>query len=352
MNYFIFKTSLKDSSHFIIPSLPSCKQINMKIISNRIFLTALIIAAFTMSSCNHKRDTAGAGDQLKGKITISGAFALYPLTVKWAEEFHKLHPRVTINISAGGAGKGMADALSKMVDLGMYSKEPSPEERAKGAWLIASAKDAVLPVMNSSCQFIAHIRSKGMTKQKLYDIFITEKIKTWGQLLGSASKEELLVFTRSDACGAADMWAKFLNNKKQEDLEGLGVNGDPGVADAVRKNVYGIGYNNLNFIFDMQTRKPYPGLTVIPIDLNADGVINKEENFYGTLDEVMSAINSGLYPSPPARQLYFVSGGKPTSKLVVKFLQWVLTDGQKFVGEAGYVTLKENKLKEELAKLN
>jgi phosphate transport system substrate-binding protein len=314
----------------------------------RFFLPALLVWAV---SCNSGGGSSSSNDQLKGKLTISGAFALYPLTVKWSEEFHKLHPRVTLNISAGGAGKGMADALSKMADLGMYSKEVSPEEKAKGAWWIAVAKDAVLPVMNADCPFTERLKTTGISREKFFDIFISEKIKTWGQLLGTDSREELEVFTRSDACGAADMWAKFLNNKKQEDLQGVGVNGDPGVADAVRKNIYGIGFNNLNFVFDMQTRKPYRGLSVIPVDLNGNGKIDKEEDFYHSLDEVMNAINTGLYPSPPARALYFVSAGKPVNKVVTAFLQWILTDGQKYVGEAGYVILKPDIIKKELTKL-
>ncbi|MEI6883145.1 MAG: PstS family phosphate ABC transporter substrate-binding protein [Bacteroidota bacterium] len=310
----------------------------------------ILLILMLFASCNSGNGPAST-DQLKGKITISGAFALYPLTVKWADEYHKLHPGVTVNVSAGGAGKGMADALSKMVDLGMYSKEISPEEKAKGAWMLACSKDAVLPVMNANNQFAVLLNTRGVTKQQFFDIFISGNIKTWGQLMASASKEQIEVFTRSDACGAADMWAKFMNNKKQEDLEGIGVNGDPGVADAVRKNAYGIGYNNLNFVFDMQSRKPYNGLAVIPIDINGNGKIDKEEDFYHSLDEVMNAINTGMYPSPPARQLYFVSKGKPVNKLVLDFLNWILTDGQKYVGEAGYVVLKPDRLKEELTKL-
>ena len=58
------------------------------------------------------------GDDLQGTISISGAFALYPMAVKWADEFKKLHPKVTFNVSAGGAGKGITDALSGLVDIG------------------------------------------------------------------------------------------------------------------------------------------------------------------------------------------------------------------------------------------
>ena len=320
---------------------------------NSLFLLYLLIMVFSLAGCNSRNanESAQSKDPLKGKITISGAFALYPITVKWAEEFKKLHPRVTVNISAGGAGKGMTDALSRMVDLGMYSKEVSPEEQAKGAWWLAVAKDAVLPTVNPSNPVMKELKEKGMTRQQFCDVFITGKIKIWGQVAGTPCRDEVTAFTRSDACGAADMWAKYLNKKKQEDLLGIGVNGDPGVAEAVKKNFGGIGFNNLNFVYDMQTRKKYTGIDVIPIDLNENGKIDPDENFYGSLDEVMNAINSGKYPSPPARELYFVSKGKPLLPLVKVFLEFVLTDGQQFVNEAGYVKISDVKIKTGIQKL-
>jgi phosphate transport system substrate-binding protein len=317
-------------------------------------LFAGLIWLSSLTSCNRagNNNSGSDADSLKGKITLSGAFALYPLAVKWAEEFQKLHPHVTVNVSAGGAGKGMTDALSKMVDLGMYSKAVSPEEQAKGAWWIAVAKDAVLPTINAHNPVLADLKKKGLTRQKFFDIFINGNIKTWGQAVGNNSKVELQAFTRSDACGAAEMWAKYLNGKKQEDLQGLGVNGDPGVADAVRRTPEGIGFNNLGFVYEMSTRKIYAGLDVIPIDMNGNGIIDPEENFYGDMDQVMKAINDGRYPSPPARDLYLVSGGKPGNKLVLNFLKWILSDGQQFVTEAGYVMVKPEQITTELQKLN
>jgi phosphate transport system substrate-binding protein len=321
----------------------------------RIILTIALFGIYAISlylpSCNSGSDNSKKGDTLKGKITLSGAFALYPLAVRWGQEFSKIHPNVTINISAGGAGKGMADALSKMVDLGMYSKEVSPEERAKGAWYIAVAKDAVLPTVNSQNPVLKDLKANGLTKSKFYDIFITGKITSWGAATGTSSGLKLEAFTRSDACGAAEMWAKYLNGKKQEDIQGLGMNGDPGVADAIRKNVNGIGYNNLNFVYDMTTRKPYSGIDVVPIDLNGNGKIDPEENFYGSLDQVMTAIRNGVYPSPPSRDLYLVAAGKPGNKVVLAFLNWILTDGQKYLSEAGYVPVSPEKLKAGLDKV-
>src|SRR5664279_1791858 len=95
----------------------------------------LIAMAFiiVLSGCKGKKTSSNG--KLEGTISISGAFALYPLAVKWADEFKKIHPGVKIDISAGGAGKGMTDVLSGMVDLGMLSREVNKAETSKGAWL-------------------------------------------------------------------------------------------------------------------------------------------------------------------------------------------------------------------------
>jgi len=291
------------------------------------------------------------GDTLSGSISMSGAFALYPVAVRWAEEFQKLHPNVRIDVSAGGAGKGMTDALTRMVDLGMFSKGISEEEKAKGAFGIAVTKDAVFPTFNAKNPYLKEILTKGLTKQKFYDIFVDSKLKTWGQVLGGSQKDPLHVFVRSDACGAAEMWAKYLNNQKQENLQGTGINGDPGIADAVRKDINGIGFNNLAFVYDISTKTKYEGLEIIPIDINENGIVDPEENFYGNSDSVIKAIKEGVYPSPPARNLYFISAGKPTNPLVIAFLNWVLSEGQKYVNEAGYVHLTDEALKAEIDKL-
>lgn len=325
---------------------------NTKNIIKASILIAFAIIIGMMPACNNGSKTEGDGkDSLSGTISISGAFALYPLTIKWAEEYMKLHPDVTINVSAGGAGKGMTDALSEMVDLGMFSKEVSQEEKNKGAWWVAVTKDAVLATVNEKNPEIETIKTKGLTMEKFYDIFITKKITKWGMALDTKGKEAVNVYTRSDACGAAEMWAKYLNNKKQEDIQGVGVNGDPGVADAVKKDINGIGFNNIAYVFDVNTRKKYEGIEVAPIDINKNGKIDTEEMVYRNLDSIMAAIKDGRYPSPPARDLYFVSHGAPKSALVKDFIRWTLTEGQKYVNEAGYVLLAEESIKTELEKI-
>lgn len=290
--------------------------------------------------------------QLSGKISLSGAYALYPMVVRWGEEFQKLHPGVKIDVQGGGAGKGMTDALSGTVSFGMVSREIAPEEVSKGAYAVAVCKDAVIPTINPNNPYLATIKQKGITKQQFYKVFITGEITTWGELLGIKSMKPIKLFTRSDAAGAAESWAKFMGNYKQEDLVGTGVFGDPGLAQAVSKDPLALGFNNINFVYDVTTRKPQAGLLACPIDFNGNGTWDTNENVYSSLDAIDDAILSGAYPSPPARQLYLVSKGKPTNPLLVAFLQWILTDGQKYVDEAGYVKLPAELLKKEATTLN
>jgi len=313
-------------------------------------ITAYFFTVLLIGSVSFGKLQAQSKSELQGNISISGAFALYPLTVKWAEEFKKLHPGVKFDISAGGAGKGMTDALAKMVDIGLVSREISPEEVKKGAFAIAVTKDAVVATVSAKNPNIADILANGIDRDAAVNIFITGKAKTWGQALGTKSSVPIRVYTRSDACGAGETWAKYLG-KKQEDLLGVGVFGDPGLAQAVTKDPQGIAYNNIGYAYDAKTKQPNPGVKVVPLDINNNGKIDPNENFYNTMDEIVNAIATDKYPSPPARELYFVTSGKPLKKELVEFIKWSLTEGQKYVLENGYINLSKEKLEAGLAKI-
>ena len=292
----------------------------------------------------------GGGDQsandikgLKGKISISGAFALYPLAVQWGEEFRKIHPHVLFDIQGGGAGKGMTDVLSGSVEMGMVSRDISDEEFKKGAFPVAVAKDAVVATFNSNNPHRAEIEKTGMTRDELKAVWLDGRLKTWGEALGVSSGDRIDVYTRSDAAGAPETWAKFLGGH-QEDLLGTGVFGDPGVAEVVSKTRLALGFNNLNYVYDNKSKKPFPGLRVLPLDLNANGTVDAEENFYDDIHELNRAIGENRFPSPPARELYFVTKGKTDNVLIKEFLNWALTEGQKFIPVSGYVPLNDSVL--------
>jgi phosphate transport system substrate-binding protein len=305
---------------------------------------------FMMLGCDLSETNQTAPQPEEQRISLSGAFALYPLAIKWSEEYMKLHPEVKFDIQAGGAGKGLADALSGTVDLGMFSRSITQAEKDKGVWWVAVAKDAVLPTVSSTHPDIAKIKAQGLTQAHFKSIFIDKAKVRWKDLVKGGTNESVNPYTRSDACGAAGTWAEYLGGS-QENLKGTGVFGDPGLAEAVTRDKFGIGYNNTVFVYDIATGAKVPGIEVVPIDINENGTIDSTEQLYANMPTILEAIADGRYPSPPARDLYFVAKGSPQEAHVAEFIKWTLNEGQKFVTEAGYVMLKEDLISQEKAKL-
>jgi len=271
------------------------------------------------------------------------------MMTRWAEEYQKIHPNVTFDVSGGGAGKGMTAALSGAVDIGMVSRSVTDEETAQGAYTIPVVKDAVFPVVNAANPVADKLKATGISQAMFVKIFVTGEVTTWGEVVGDPTiTDEIHVYTRSDSCGAADIWAKFLGGK-QDDLQGIGVDGDPGLLAAVISDPLGIGYNNLGYAFDLTTGLTTEGALIVPIDDNNDGIANDDE-VADSLEKAVELIKAEKYPEPPARVENLVTNGKP-SGLVADFINWILTDGQQFVSEAGYVQLSEDQLNTSLGLL-
>ena len=278
-------------------------------------------------------------------LTISGAFALFPMMTVWGEQYSLVNPGIRFDITGGGAGKGITDMLSGVADIAMVSRELKQEEIDQGAYGVPVTIDAVVATVNADNPHIEEILAHGMTPEAAAAIWMSQGTTTWGQFLGTDADDAITVYTRSDSAGAAEVWAKYMGGSVQEDLLGTAVNGDPGVAEAVRQDALGIGFNNIGFAYDLTTGNQLDGLRVVPLDLNGDGQISADEDFYATIDDIAGAIAAKVYPFPPARELYLVTKGEPTP-VIQDLYRWILTDGQAFVADAGYVSLSADRLTE------
>jgi len=289
---------------------------------------------------------AVTADDLSGRLSLSGAWAIYPLAVKWGEAFEKIHPKVRLDISAGGAGKGMADALSGAVDIGMVSREIDKAEKAKGALPIFIARDGVFATISANNPSFDSIQSKGIKRDVLVDIYVSNTVTTWKQAVGGPNAP-IHLYTRSDACGAASAWAATLGKYKQDNLKGIGVYGDPGLLEAVRRDRLGLGYNNLSYIFtgDHITR----GIGIVPIDANKNGKVDPDERI-DSRDKAYKEIAAGRYPG--ARREFFVTKGKP-NKLTREFIEFALSDtGIRILEDVGgYVKLSKTERQDQVNKI-
>ena len=59
----------------------------------------------------------------KTVITVKGSDTMVNLSQKWAEEYMKLHPEVSIQVTGGGSGTGVAALLNKTTEIANSSRE-------------------------------------------------------------------------------------------------------------------------------------------------------------------------------------------------------------------------------------
>ncbi len=317
-------------------------------------LIIILIISTLMSACNvpstSQRDGQASAGEPEGTISISGAFALYPMMTVWAEEYTKLHPAVYFDVQGGGAGKGMTDVIAGAVDIGMISRTIKDEEIAQGVFWVSVTKDAVFPIISAENPVAEQIMKMGIPRQIFNKVFITGEITTWGQVVGNPSiTDEIHVFTRSDASGAAEQWSKYAGGTAQEDLLGIGINGEPFMVETIIKDPLGLGYGNLNSVFDLGSGNMVQGILVPPLDVNEDGKANQEEVFT-TKEDAFNAVANSTYPSPPARFENLAILGKPTG-ITLAFIEWILTDGQQYLKSAGFVPLTPEQQADSLEKL-
>jgi phosphate transport system substrate-binding protein len=315
--------------------------------------TVLCVLLAGLMACKQESSPAASGSvpastEKQGEIKVSGAWALHPLMVRWGEEYMKANPRVKIKVTAGGAGKGVSDALNQATDFGMVSRELKPDEAAQGLVAIAVAKDAVFPVVASTNPVLSALHRKGIKRSALVDLFVSGKALSWTDLTGVATDEKVAAYTRADSCGAGETWAKFLGGQSQEDLKGIKIFGDPMLAQAITRAAGGIGYVNLGAAYT-SGGQPIAGLEVIPIDVNGNGKADPEEEL-SSRGKAIAAVASGVYPAPPARNLYVMAkaGFKGVAK---EFVRWCLTDGQKLVDEVGFIKLPPAMLNASIARV-
>ena len=83
-------------------------------------------------------------------------------------------------------------------------------------------------------------------------------------------------------------------------------------------------------------------MRAIPVDANDNGIIEVHERV-----DSEAHVASHIADYPVSRILFFVVNGKPP-KEVADFIQWCLTEGQRYVSEVGYVPLTSEEVEESL----
>ncbi|MCX6555688.1 MAG: PstS family phosphate ABC transporter substrate-binding protein, partial [Candidatus Aminicenantes bacterium] len=82
-----------------------------------------LAAALILSSCSRQSQQANA-------IQIKGSDTMVNLGQAWAEAYMKANPKVSVAVTGGGSGTGIAALLSNTCDIAELSRELKSEEIA------------------------------------------------------------------------------------------------------------------------------------------------------------------------------------------------------------------------------
>lgn len=298
--------------------------------------------AFGCNSPKTKKEStqtpAEVKSDLKGSFLISGAYALYPLISRLADEFMLIHPGIKIELKKTGTGEGITDLLTGKCQLAMISRPLNDEEINAGILEIPVAKDGVAPIINQKNPHIEKILDQGISPDEFMHIFTSGKQLAWGEILETDAKEKITVFTRADESGAADVWASFIY-KKSSDLKGIGVFGDDEMIKSIQDNPLSIGYCNFSYAFDTTSGERTRDIQIIPADLDFDNKIDRVEAPFINLEEAHRSLWLGFFPDHLCRELTLGSLGKPTDPAVLEFLYYVLDEGQLSITKSGFCPL-------------
>ncbi len=278
-----------------------------------------------------------------GKVIITGSRFAYPLVEKWIAEFKKEYPDVPFRIIArGGVNVDSANLIINAHKL-------HPEEIKGGNYVVNIGRYALLPVTNTKNPLAAEWSKKGIKEKQLKKLFF-KKYDPFNEAEEPKEKEtneyKPTIYTRAQKACAPITFARNYGFE-QDDIVGKPIGGDDKhLIVAIEKDTNGLTYNNLGFIYDVTSREVKDKLSVVPIDLNGNGKLDEDEKFYTTLDDVISRLEKGKTPGIAIEYINISYPGQvaETNRNISIFLDWVLTKGQKFNHELGFLDFEPEAL--------
>lgn len=271
----------------------------------------------------------GAAEKKK-TVQNLGSDTMVNLAQAWAEEYGKVDKSISIEVSGGGTGTGIAGLINGTIDLANCSRKLEPEEVEKAKK--NTGKDPEEFMVGYDALSVYVHKSSPLTEislEQLAEIYgENPKITKWSQLgaqVPGCNSDEIVVVSRQNNSGTYHYFREAILGKKRDYRLGTrDMNGSKDVVELVSKTACAIGYSGLGYAT--------PDVKMLKV-AKKTGQTSYPPNIETTLN--------GNYPI--SRPLFMYSLGKPSPQLK-KYLDWILSDaGQKIVEDTGYVPLPKEK---------
>jgi len=321
--------------------------------------------------------SAGAAT-LVAQTQINGAGATfpYPIYSKWFSEYNKLHPDVQINYQSIGSGGGIRQITNRTVFFGA-SDGPMTNDQL----LAATGKILHFPTVLGSVVPAYNVAGVGdglkFTGPLLADIFLGKVTKWNDPKIVQANPgvnlpaNDITVVHRSDGSGTTYVWVDYLAKVSTEWKKtvgvatsvkwpvGVGAKGNEGVAGLVKQTPNAIGYvepayagqNGITFGDVQNTAGKFIRSAPEAVSAAAASAASQMPSDFRV--SITNAPGDGSYPiaSFTWLLLYENPQDKTQAHIMVEFMKWALTDGQKYAADLGYSPLPKEVVDLELKAL-
>jgi glycine cleavage system H lipoate-binding protein/ABC-type phosphate transport system substrate-binding protein len=295
-------------------------------------LIFIAILTSCFSNVNNQKAFASHKTFKEDSIRIFSSPDLYDLTSNWAAEYCKTNKEVKIKIFRTNE-KFFGINPKSSNDLYFVSNDYS-STIDQSVWKMIVGVDAFVPIINSNSPLVDEINMKGMSSDRMVQLFKGPSKRNWGTLLGNKLDYPVNFYTITSVTFKSGQ-ANFLKIKP-EMIIGINVENETEMISAIQKDPYSIGFCKLSSILDDNGKTIIQGLKLLPIDKNGNGKIDFNEKIYDDLSTFLRGVWIGKYPQELCKNIYSISNAKPTNDRAVAFLAWVITDGQQYLNTNGF----------------
>lgn len=285
---------------------------------------AIVAAAGLLAGCGGKPEGGAPAVTATQTIANIGSDTMVNLAAAWAEAYGKVDPSVSVEVSGGGSGQGVAALINGSCDVANCSR--TLEEKEKQLLKAArNLEEREIAVGYDALSIFVHKDNplEEITIEQLGEIYREGGgITKWSELgvtIPGAKGDEIIRVSRQNNSGTYHYFKEAIVGHKNEfKLGSLDMNGSKDAVELIAKTPNAIGYSGMGYLT--------PAVKHLRVA--------KKKGEPAVEPTVETTMNKSY---PIARPMYMVTAGAP-APAVQKYLDWILSkEGQDIVAGTGYV---------------
>ncbi|GHT19655.1 hypothetical protein AGMMS4957_04400 [Bacteroidia bacterium] len=281
------------------------------------------VAIFATTSASAQADSQDV-------IYIKSVKFATPLLEKWIAEYSKVNPEVKIAV----ADKTVEP---ESVDIQLLASDGQTANQK--AFTIG--RYAVLPIASKNSTVLSTLQKKKLNNKRIKELFFEKDILDDDYDEDDAKdKYNATIYSVVNASSVANAFASHFGYEPSK-LKGKKISGDEiYLINAVQKDQNGVTFNNLSYVFDINSRTLKNNIALLPLDLKREySEVIAEAN----LDKVIALLETKTIDLIPVEGIQFVASHTPDAQ-TEQFLQWVATEGQAYNHQFGFLNADKKAL--------